>query len=422
MPRSLASSSRRWNGASAALLATAAALVPATARADTLVAPQVFVRQVDPTVQVSPWQQLPATLSSFGPYEIGVRLQSTTATANRQAVEVDLASDPGGPPPSDWSTLEPYSPGCGLVAGTPGSIQSTGVRLLYHGDGAYMLNVSVYTEAQYDSRPGQTCSGGPASAVAVNLNAATGASIVGTPLIPRIRHRARGFNGLQVTFDKTNQGNRYVCARDPVFHRGGPVTGTSTTTASDTEGGSAQFAQIQLRETDTFTKPGLWACSAQALGGDSIGNLFGTPWATTPAVTIRGEYARDQTRTSLRRLAHGRMRLTVPALRLIAPFVPRGHLTLTISRATCASIRTGKISLHRVIRRRAQIDSKGRAVFNFPSPTQDAFYSGQVTFGGTPLILPGTDAPMYLEVTAPPNPFALHTISFISPNGWSPCL
>jgi hypothetical protein len=174
-------------------------------------------------------------------------------------------------------------------------------------------------------------------------------------------------------------------------------------------------------ENDAFTKPGLWACSAQALGGDDIGNLFGTPWATTPAVTIKGEYGRDQTRTSLRRLAHGRMRLTVPALPLIAPFVPHGQLTLTIDRAACASVRTGKVKLHRVIRQRARIDSQGRALFGFRSPNSDAFYLGQLTFGGTSLILPGQDQPIYLGVIAPPNPSAPHTLRFVDPNSWSPC-
>jgi hypothetical protein len=253
------------------------------------------------------------------------------------------------------------------------------------------------------------------------VNATTTARIAGTPLIPRISRTTHSFNGLQVTLDKTNQGNRWVCARNPIFHPGGPVSGTTTTTGTDTEGGSSQFATIQISETDAFTEPGQWACSAQALGGDVIGNLFGTPWATTPAVTIRGEYARDQTRTSLRRLAHGRMRLTVPALRLISPFVLHGVLTLTISRTACVSVRTGTFRLHRVLRQRARIAARGRAVFTFRSPTRDAFYAGQISFGGSPLIVPGTDARMYLQVTFPASPSAPHTISFVPPSAWAPC-
>jgi len=178
---------------------------------------------------------------------------------------------------------------------------------------------------------------------------------------------------------------------------------------------------VQVPETDAFTKPGLWACSAQALGGDDIGNLFGTPWATTPAVTVKGEYQRDQSRTSLRRLAHGAMRMTVPAVPLIAPYVPQGRLTLAISRASCASALSGKFRLHRVIQQRVRVNSKARAVFDFHSPTADAFYLGRLTFGGTSLILSGPDAPMYLEVSTPPNPSAPHAIRFVDPKSWSPC-
>jgi hypothetical protein len=410
--------------AAGAALVLGLSLAPAPAQADTMVAPQVFVRLLNANNEaqaLTDWQPLPATLTSLGPYDIGVALQATSATANRQAVEVDLASEPGGPIPNDWSMRMPYSPACKLVAGSPGQIQPTGAILYYHGSGAYALNVSTYTEAQYNAITGQTCSGGPNSAVTLNVAASTGASIVGAPLVPRITRKAHGFNGLQITLEESNQGNRWICARDPVFHPGGPVTGTTTTSGSDTQGGSAQSATVQLGESDAFTKPGLWACSAQALGGDDIGNLFGTPWATTPAVTIKGEYGRDQTRTSLRRLAHGRMRMTVPALPLIAPFVPHGRLTLTIDRAACASLRTGKFKLHRVIRQRARIDSKGRALFGFSSPTRDAFYLGRLAFGGTTLILRGQDAPIYLGVIAPSNPSAPHTLRFIDPNSWSPC-
>lgn len=393
-----------------------------SARADTLTAPQVFVRLLDANnqaVALTAWQPLSATLTSLGPYDIGIALQPTSATANRQAVEVDLSSEPGGPLPNAWTPLQPYSPACKLEAGPAGQVQSTGAVLYYHGNGAYAISASMYTEAQYDSRLGQVCSGGPASAVALNVNATTAASIVGSPLIPRTTRKARGFNGLQIAMDKSNQAYRWVCARDPVFHAGGPVTGASATGATDT--GSSQFATIQLGETDTFSAPGQWACSAQALGGDGIGNNFATPWATTPAVTIKGEYVRDQARTSLRRLGHGRMRLTVPALRLIAPDAARGRLTLTIYRARCTSFRTSTIGLDRVIRQRARLDRNARAVFDFRSPNHDAFYLGRLMFSGAPLILPGPDAPIYLEVSPPPNPSASHSIRFVDPRSWGPC-
>ncbi|MGZ4177404.1 MAG: hypothetical protein ACXVUX_14400, partial [Solirubrobacteraceae bacterium] len=94
----------RGLGAIAAVIAMAMTAVPATA--DTVTAPQVFVRLVDPsnaTVGVTSWQPLSATLTSMGPYDIGVALQSTTAEYNRQAAQIDIVSEPGGPVPSNWS-------------------------------------------------------------------------------------------------------------------------------------------------------------------------------------------------------------------------------------------------------------------------------------------------------------------------------
>src|ERR1700759_561376 len=138
-------------------------VVAASAGADTVTAPQVSMRLVDPsnaTVGQTPWQPLSAAVSSMGPYDIGVALQSTTAEYNRQAVQIDIASQPGGPVPSEWSTtFDPYLPYCETLAGTPGTIQPTGAQVYYHGNGTYVLTVSMYTDAQHNAFPGNTCSG-----------------------------------------------------------------------------------------------------------------------------------------------------------------------------------------------------------------------------------------------------------------------
>jgi hypothetical protein len=413
----------RGFGAIAATIAVAMGVVlPATAGADTVTAPQVFVRLVDPnsgTVAITPWQPFDAAVSSMGPYNIGVTLQSTAGEYNRQAVQVDIVSEPGGPVPSVWSTtFAPYVPYCETLAGPPGTIEPTGDYLYYHGNGTYVLNVSMYTDAQHNAFPGNTCSGGPTSTVSLTVNAAPTARLAGTPLVPRTTRKAHGDNGLVVSLPVGVQGDAWRCARDPVVGPDGAVTGAVTTGDSGMSGGYQAFT---IGETDAFTGPGRWACSVQALSGDNGENEFGTPWVTTPAITVQGEFVRDQTRTTLRRLGHGRMRLTIPAIKTVAAAAAHGNLTVAISRATCASARKGTIKLHRVLSRSVTLNAAGRGVFTFTSPRQPTFYLGRISFGGTPLILPGRDADMYLGVFPPANFRLRPTLQFVDPRGWDPC-
>ena len=236
----------------AAVIALAMGVVPTTAGADAVTAPQVSVRLVDPdnaTVGVTPWQPLSATLSSMGPYDLGVALQSTAAEYNRQAVEIDIVSGPGGPVPGLWSTtFDPYAPYCETLAGTPGTIQPTGAQLYFHGNGTYVLNVSMYTDAQHSAFPGNTCSGGPTSTVSLTVNAAPTVRIAGVPLAPRTTRQAHGDNGPVLSLPVGNQGYKWRCARDPVVGADGSVTGTATTSASDTGAGSGSDP-IPVQET-----------------------------------------------------------------------------------------------------------------------------------------------------------------------------
>ncbi|MGZ4314147.1 MAG: hypothetical protein ACXVR1_18790 [Solirubrobacteraceae bacterium] len=412
----------RGLGAIAAVIAMAMTAVPATASADTVTAPQVFVRLVDPsnaTVGVTSWQPLSATLTSMGPYDIGVALQSTTAEYNRQAAQIDIVSEPGGPVPSNWSdNFDPYAPYCGTLAGAPGTIQDTGALLYFHGDGAYTLNVAMYTDAQHNAFPGNTCSGGPTSTVTLTVNASPTVRIAGTPMVPRTTRKAHGDNGPVLSMPAGAQGDKWRCARDPVVAPDGSVTGTATTGDSGTSGGNVTFP---VQETDAFTGPGRWACAVQALSGDNGDNEFPTPWVTTPTVTVKGEFVRDHTRTALRRLGHGRMRLTIPAIKTVAAAAAHGRLTVTISRAQCVSVRKGTFRLHRVLSRRVTLDGAGRGSFTFTSPRQPGFYLGRVPFGGTALILPGPDANMYLGVFSPANFRAKPSIQFVDPSSWAAC-
>ena len=412
----------RGLGAIAVVIALAMTVVAATAAADTVTAPQVFVRLVDPsnaTVGETPWQPLSATLSSMGPYDIGVALQSTASEYNRQAAQIDIVSQPGGPVPSVWtSTFDPYAPYCATLAGAPGTIESTGALLYFHGDGTYTLNVSMYTDAQHSTFPGSTCSGGPTSTVSLAINAMPAVRMAGTPLVPRTTRKARGDNGPVVSLPVGNQGYRWRCARDPVVGSDGALTGTATTSGSDTGAGSTTFP---VTETDAFTGPGRWACAVQALSGDNGDNEFPTPWVTSATVTVKGEFVRDQTRTSLRRLAHGRLRLTIPAIKTVAALAAHGMLTVTISRARCASVHKGTFKLRTVLRRRITLNQAGRGSFTFISPRTPGFYLGEITFGGSALILPGPDANMFLGVFSPANFRLKPSVQFVDPSQWAPC-
>ncbi len=380
-----------------------------------MIAPQVYVRLFSP-YNNQPWVPLSATVTSMGPYELGIKLQQTSAEYNRQAVEINLDTSMGSDP------QQPFQSYCQLLAGTAGTIDALGGGgiLYYSGDGAYGMHASMYTYDQYQVFPGSNCSGGPTSAVTLTVNATATARIEGTPLAPRTTRKARGFVGLGFTTPVGDIGDEWRCAQNPIFAADGSVTGTVVThdraTSAVDRGvlGTLMMRSaadsFQVAETDAFTRPGLWACVARGLGGkETDSNHFAaTPWARTPTITVKGEYERANSRLAV--AAHNRMRLTVFTLPSIIAAAARGQLTLTIGRATCVSARKGTFSLHTVVNERARLDTRGHAVLSFRSPSLDGEYLGHLTFRGTSLILPGTDAPMYLAVTAPS-----HTIQFASP-------
>jgi hypothetical protein len=380
--------------------------------AQALAPPAVYVRQIGSLSEpLGPWQQLPAQVSSLGPYEIGVGIQPTSDPDNGQAVEVDLVSMPGGAAPSAWQDFDPYTPVCAGVSSGSGSIDGTGANLFFHGNGVYTLNVSVYTNAQQRAMPGNTCSGGPTSTVTLTVDAHGAITVVGRPVVPRTTLDARGFVGIQVNAPAGASGYRWRCARDPVRSADGPVTGSAVTSSSTDE-----FDRSDLRydETTAFTGPGRWACSVRLLAGD-LGRqaVFPTPWTTTPTFVVPGQYQRDQRRTRLTALPHGRLQMVVAATRQIAKGAAGGQLTLAIYRASCHGRR---VVLGRVLQRRSRVDRRGVARFSFATPGY-GFYLGRVTFGGNSLILRGRDPDdMTLVKRTSPG-----TFGFIDPAVWVPC-
>ena len=221
------------------------------------------------------------------------------------------------------------------------------------------------------------------------MNAAPTVRIAGVPLAPRTTRKAHGDNGPVLSLPVGNEGYKWRCARDPVVGPDGSVTGTATTSASDTGAGSGSDP-IAVQETMS-TGPGRWACSVQALSGDNGDNeLRGTPWVTTPTVTVRGEFVRDQTRTALKRLAHGRLRLTIPAIKTDAAAAAHGKVTVTISHATCASVRRGTFRLHKVLTRSVALNADGRgSIPTSTSPRQPGFYLGASPSAGPRSSCPG---------------------------------
>ena len=368
------------------------------------------------TVGTSPWQPLSALLGSLGPYGVGVAVQPTSDVDNRQAVEVDLLSRPGGPSPGGWLGA-PYIPFCKLLTGTQGSVQPTGALLYFQGNGVYSVNVSAYTTAQYDARPGNTCSGGPHD--------------------ERQPHRCRpgerpdrrdtgraayDGEGAGVRRAEVHRADRQcriplsLCAQPAADCRMVRSPAARSFLRNSKVYRRAR-RRLQISEKDVFSLPGRWACSVQVLGGDGVGNAFGLPWVRTSTVTVKGQYVRDPTRTSLRRLSRGRVRLIVTGIRQITQAIGGGRLTMTIYRARCS--RT-KIVLHRALRVVSRVDRRGRASFTFRAPTRPAFYSGRATFGGGPLMLAGDDAsdiPLQSRSSVSGRPI----FTFVPPQSWAPC-
>jgi hypothetical protein len=403
-----------------ATLAVGLHCLPALARAGTLIAPKVSVRQLNPddyTAFPGRWMSFGAPVTSLGPYELGIAIQPISSPGSRQAVEVDLVSAPPGP----VDPLYPLTPYCHLVAGGVGTVQGTGDILEYRGNGTYTLAVSVYTDtelAAFQAQGVNTCSGGPATMVTLTVAAGAAPRIVGTPIVPRTG-AVHGFIGFQFTAPSGDQGYRWRCARNPVVASDGSVSGT--TTVSDRDPGEAR-GTVPIAEGQAFSGPGRWACAVQLVGGDSSSEVFtSTPWEATPAVTVKGQYARDPTRTRLAHAGRHRLSLIVPSVRSIAPFAAGGRLSFALYRAVC---RHGRVLGRRIARSSGRVNDQGAATFSFTTPQTEAFYFGRVSFGGTSLVLRGADpAPLLFQARQDPRRLVAGAtlFGFVDPTQYAPC-
>jgi hypothetical protein len=271
----------------------------------------------------------------------------------------------------------------------------------------------MYTDAQHQTFPGNTCTGGPTTQVTLNVNASPTATIAGTPLAPRTYAKPKGNNGLVFSLPQANAGSRWRCALNPTVGADGSVAGTVVT--SDHAGTGAGSGPNPIDEATTFTQPGRWACSVLAYGGDTIGDVFPTAWVTTPTVLVHGQYERRQSRLIAPK--HGREGMVVTAAKEIVAAAAGGKLTFQVLRATCVHRR--KIHLQPVATAVGRVNGKGRATFHFHSPTTLGYYLGRFTFGGTALVLPGrdADATMTVGLFEATNRY----VSFLNPAAWAPC-
>jgi hypothetical protein len=395
----------------ASLLTTAFVLAPA-AGADLLVAPQLFIRADG----ASAWQPLASTLQtgSVGGYDVGVRLQTTSADFNRQAFEVDVVGHPGTSVPSAWSGVAPFTPECDITAGNSGSIQEI-ATVPFIGNGTYTLGVSIYTEDQHDAFPPtspQTCSGGPATTGMLTYDAATVPSITGTPLVPRTTREAHGFTGLTFTAPSGNTTDEWRCALNPVRRPDGAVTGAAVLAGF---GNQAVHRPVKVPELQAFSRPGKWACSTRAASGDSTFGRDYTPWATTPTVTVKGQYQWNVNGTTIFSAGHGRVRVRVRALRALDQAVARHKLAFVLYRSSC---RSGRIVNTRALGLRARIDAHGDATYVFRAPSALGFYVAKVTYPGSSLVLRGA-SPDPIEFQSTFDPSFGHTFAFTG--AYAPC-
>ena len=303
----------------------------------------------------------------MGPYDIGVALQSTTAEYNRQAVEVDLASEPGGPVPERCGA--PASiPTCRTARpwrARPARSRRPAPSCYFHGDGTYALNVSMYTDAQHSAFPGHTCSGGPTSTVSAHRRRRRR-----RPASPgRRSFRARPARRTATT------GPCCRCPRAPRATSGGaPVTRSSRPTARSPAARSPPalprerarargIRRPRSRRPMPSAGPGRWACSVagaerrqrrqrvrHAVGDDARRSPSGaSSSATRPAPCSSASPA-------------AAMRLTIPAIKTDAAAAAHGKVTVTISRATCASSRKGTFKLRKVLSRSLTPQRRGPRV------------------------------------------------------------
>jgi hypothetical protein len=354
----------RWTG----LIVAIAALLFA-APAEALSQPEVFLKELDASDQpMGNWIPLAgAQMHSVNGYEIGVRLQSTGTSDNRQRILVQVNTVPDGRPDLQRNI---YSL-CVFQSGNAGQIMQPDERVRYAGDGTYLLSVTVSTGAD-ESTNCTTASGAATTTGSFTASAPTSAHFEGHMLLvdPSTHHK---FGGL-VMFPAVGAGEtEAICARDPRPAAGGTLTGSLV---FDRDLVGSQENPSHTDADGLFPKPGRWACVARS---KSAGVEFG-PWsAPTATATVQTGFYRPKDGDT--RLTDARGPVYRMKLRL-DPLTAGGLLTVDLRRFGRPKQRT---------RKRVRIQRGGIVTFSFRLPRLGrndfgAHYVEYLSFGGTQLV------------------------------------
>lgn len=337
----------------------------APAPAVALAAPAVYLKELDAgDIPIGDWIPLDgAALHSANGYELGVALQATGESTNRQRILVKVTSVPDGHPdqPNVYSLCIP-------VTGEAGQIVMPDEHIHYEGDGTYGVAVTVTTGS--DETAG--CEAGPTATGAFTVTAPSSVGFRGHLLLMDPRN-PQPFSGVQVAPPPGSGSSEVLCARDPQSAADGSLTGSATKT---TGGSGFNFAPVKLSSDGIFKTVGRWACVARGSGG---GNQPG-PWsAPTPTRDVQKGFYIGRPGTERLRDFRG------PAYRLTErtdPLTEGGMLTLTLKQ-------DGRRATSRV---RARIGHGGRTTINFRLPSfghaASASFLGSMSFAGTRWVAP----------------------------------
>ena len=173
------------------------------------------------------------------------------------------------------------------------------------------------------------------------------------------------------------------CARDATVQPDGSIAGA---TMHD-----GDFSEVLL------SRPGAWTCVArgfaEGLDDNSETVRFGTPWSAPLAFVVHSDFRRARGVLARRRAARPRLTFTAE----FPEAANGGAATLKVGRfVRCAR--------HRFVAKKAgtyrgRFDARGKLRLRIRRPRKPGYYRGLLSFAGTALYRPGTDAvPVLFEV------------------------
>lgn len=336
--------------------------------------PQLWIaRAATPSDRgTNPWMPLSgAQLTTGGEYRLGVTIQSTGSSDQRQYMLFQQATVPD---PAAGGGFDTGGGGCSEVRGNPGDIADFGGDV-YAGDGTYTIKVAIAGFVQ-----GPCPASGVSTTGSFTVDARPTVQIVGAPVVNR-PSRASVFQGVETALAGDTSLPAYECAHNPHVRLDGSLTGDVIT-------------QQRLGGTDAFDAhlafpaSGHWACVARAESTFNS-NAF-TSWsapilATLPGVFMVNSFEADH-------------RVAAPRAVLHLDTADAGEVgaTVTLALHTCRRHTFGH-ARRRGPTVRATVDSHGIATFRFRLPDRPSqlpvYWLAQPRFSGTSYVR-ATTAPL----------------------------